>query len=192
MKISIIKLLDSSSNDTKTYSASSFDEVYYYGTEDITSFQSTDIINTTRNYIKPILLHVIMYCYPNKIGKKDTVNENEQVLIYKWLLKSSNTMLKEKKGCTPEKLSVIMTKSRAGNMIHKLQTEHRYGSLNFNYQAVNHIQYLFLRRWNWLIGEKLIKGDKSISYDELSEMLMAVKNDVLSSVELRGFKLQNL
>lgn len=190
MKISIIKLLEYSLDGTKTFSVSSYDEIYSCWSDDITFSERKNVIERTKNYMMPIMIHVIMYCCPDKYtGGEETIKSNERELINKWLLKNSNSMLKIKKGFTPERLSVLVNRIQASNLVHELKTKHGYRQANFNHQVVNEIQRIFLVHWSWLINKKLVKGDSQITYNELAEMLKVMKNDVLTSAELKNFRL---
>jgi hypothetical protein len=133
-----------------------------------------------------------MYCYPDKInGNEDTIQKNEKELINKWLLKISESMLRNKKEFLPMTLNVSMKKITLCDLSHELVIKHKYQiNTKFGWEKINYIQGEFLFCWDTLIREKIRKNVKTIIYDELSEMLKSFKEIVKKSEVMKGFRYQ--
>ena len=183
MKISIGRVLDAIFDESKAFSLSRLDDVYVYNyrSSGLTFSERKNALEKTKSYMGPMLVHLIMYCFPDKhSGGKETIKSNERELINKYLLKISKAMLEHKK-LTPPKLEVKIDKSFLGEIKNELK-KHDYSQLNFDCEDVEDLQYIFLIHWADLIKEKLVKHDKNITYNELSEMLEEMKDNVLESL----------
>lgn len=184
MNISIGKVLDSIFDESKIYSLSRPDDVYVYNywSIDLTFSQRANVLRKTQSYMGPILVHLIMYCFPDKnSGSKETIKSNEREMINKYLLKISIEILNYNK-FNPLDLRVPVDKSFLRGIKNELRKGHNYSLLNFDDQAVSELQRIFLTYWNGLINKKLIKHNRNITYGELSEMLEETKAGVMESI----------
>jgi hypothetical protein len=194
VKISIIDYLKLASSNTKAFNSFEFDEIYDDQSRGLTFSERKNVKQKILEFMEPIMIHLLMYCYPDKrIGSEETIKSNERELINKFLLKNTNTMIKAKTGANanPLRLQTPMSEIEAKKIITALKNKHEYTKLKFDYGALIEIRYIFLTHWSWFIGEKRVKGDKQATYFELAKMLKDLKKNILTSAQLKGFKLQD-
>ena len=192
MRISIGTLLELVLNDTKTFSSIEFDGIYCWWNKGLPKIERSMEKIKIFSVMKTPLLHVIMYCYPDKkyIRDENILRYNEKEIITKFLLKTSQEMLRlRKRSFTPLMAVVDLNQTRANSIAKELENDHDYTNPNPDLQAFEEIQAIFLNNWHWLISDKINKGIKTVTYDELLGMLRKIKKEVLGLPILKGFKI---
>ena len=192
MRISIGTLLGIVLNDTKAFNSIDFDGIYCWRDKGLPKIEKSMEKVRIFSVMKTPLLHVIMYCYPDKkhIGDENLFRYNEKEIITKFLLKTSLEMLKlQNRNFTPLKAMVCLNQIRANSIAKELETDHDYTNPNPDLRAFEEIQDIFLNNWHWLISKKISKNIKSVTHGELLEMLRSIREEVLGSPILKGFKI---
>jgi hypothetical protein len=193
MKISASKLVKRILDDTKTFSFSDskFNYVYSYYSSGLSHIERFKEETRIFSEMRPVFIHILMYCYPDKyIGSERTVKNNEKEIVSSWLRKLSKQMLDSKGRFYPSNLVIPMNKVKAKSITNELKSRHGYTEPRPDDQAFENIQLIFLNHWSELILQKLNKRIYSLTDQELIKMLRETKKDILSSSELKDFKLQ--
>ena len=197
VSVGIWKLVEFLLNDTKTFSLSSIDGVFTYRSKDIAYSTRKSEIEIATKQMMPLMIHLIMYCYPDEyLGSKERLKSNEDEIMKKWLRKISKEMLVFKKSRPLKKGSFIpvglelgFTPANAKTMRDNLEKYPGYTNPVLTNLVVNDIQRIFLNEWNMVINKNIDKGATSVSDSELIEVLKSTKRKVLSSVWLKDFKI---
>jgi hypothetical protein len=197
VKVGIWKLVEFLLDDTKTFSLSSIDGVFTYRSKDIAYSTRKSEIEIATKQMMPLMIHLIMYCYPDEyLGSKERLKSNEDEILKKWLRKISSEMLvfvksnPYKRGrFTPIELKTPFTPANVKTMKENLEKQHGYTNAVLNGLVVSEIQRIFLSEWDMVINRNITIGATSVPDNELLGVLRSTKNEVFKSVYLSGFKI---